>query len=256
MAGSNHQLLHRQHFVAQFDRTHHAMCMANTGHGLAQAEFATPRRPQARGQLLAKSVAITHFFIRGMDGANEGRLRQGRVEAGAVCVRQHLLLLGGSKVLARMVEAAGLAEGDQLAIAPPVETLQAIFFTPGLQGGLAQQRQAQQVACIGAVDRGAASSEESGHPAPLRRVEARAQFQWRVTAQHPAYGLQRHTGVGQRRHVAIGQLATVGEAGFTAQRVASLYQGHIEAVAHQRISRCQTNDAATDDACMLSHVSP
>ncbi len=92
------------------------------------------------------------------------------------------------------------------------------------------------MAGVGAVDRGAASPKECCHPAPLRTIKARAQSQRRFTAQHPANGLQWHAGVGQGRHVAIGQLAAVGEAGFTAQRIASLDQRHIKAVAYQCVS--------------------
>ena len=86
MAGCNDQLLHRQHFVVQFNCIHYAMRMANCGHRLAQAEFAASRRLQGRRQLLAKAVAVADFFIRGIDGADKGRLCQCRVQTGAVGV--------------------------------------------------------------------------------------------------------------------------------------------------------------------------
>jgi hypothetical protein len=43
---------------------------------------------------------------------------------------QHLLLLRIGQALARMLEAGGIAEGHQFAVAPPVETGQPVILAP------------------------------------------------------------------------------------------------------------------------------
>ncbi|MOA26085.1 hypothetical protein D3C78_1468540 [compost metagenome] len=124
MAGSDHQLIHRQHLAAQFDGGHRAIGMANPGHGLPQSKLAATGSLQACRQLQAKAMAIADFFIRGVNRSHKRRIGQGGVKARALGLRQHLLLLRIGKAAAGMVEACGLAKGHQFAVAPPVETAQ------------------------------------------------------------------------------------------------------------------------------------
>ena len=201
-------------------------------------------------------MTVADFFIRRVDRAYKRRIGQCRFQLRTFGGGQHLLLLRIGQALARMVEAGGIAEGHQFAVAPPVETDEPVILAPAFQRALAEQRQTQQMRRVFPVDRGAAGGEKRRHPAPLRRVQTRAQLERRVAAQHPADRLQRHAGISQRRHIAVGQLAAVGEAGFAAQRLPRLDHCHFETVAHQRPGRCQPDHAAADDAHTLSHVRP
>ncbi|MNG99121.1 hypothetical protein D3C79_582850 [compost metagenome] len=167
---------------------------------------------------------------------------------------QYLLTMRVEQMQAGMLEACAVAKGHQLAVAPPGKAVQAIFLAPLRQGALAVQRQAQQVCGIGAIDRTAAGGHERAHPAPLRQVQAGAQFQRRFAAQQPAQRLQRHPGIGQRRDIAIGQLPAIGKAGAARKAVPRLDQVDGKAFAHQGIRRCQTNNAAADDRYPLCHV--
>ncbi len=230
--------------------------MADGPDRLAEKNFATPGSPQPRRQLLAERMAVGHFFIRGIDATDEGRAPQSRLQHGTFGGGQHLLLAAVRQVVPGMLEALALAKGHQLAVAPPVEALQAILFAPALQGALAEQGQAQQVRAIALVHRVPAGTEKPRQPAPLRRVQARAQLERRVALEHPAQGLPGHAGIGQRRHIAIGQLPAVGEAGLAAQGLLGLHQGHLEALADQGVGTGQADDAATDDANLLTHDCP
>lgn len=86
---------------------------------------------------------LGYSFIRRIDPPHKATAGERRFQMRAIVGRKHLLLQDIGDLAAGMFKRLGAAESHQLAVAPPVETVQVIVFTPLLQRGLAQRRQAQ-----------------------------------------------------------------------------------------------------------------
>lgn len=239
--------------AADLDATHRRAALDDLRHPAAMQLPAMSGSLQALGKLHAEGMAVGDLLVRRVDAADEGRGGQGRLQREALGGGQDELRRRIGQTLAGPRKAGRLAKRHQLAVAPPVEAIEAILLAPGLQGALAEQCQAQQVRGIAAVQRAAAGREEAQQPAPLRRIKARPQAQRRIVAQQPAERLGRHAAVGQWRHVAIGQLPAIGVAGFQPAPLARFHQGHVESFANQGVGRGQADHAGADDANPLSH---
>ncbi|MCY1173745.1 hypothetical protein D9M73_139200 [compost metagenome] len=255
MPGTQHQLLHVQLQIAQLQCHDLALALNQLRHWPAKQETALARRAQQRLQPQAKHVAIANLFARREHAPHKRCAIQGRLQPAQLGSRQHLLTGRVRQLFPALGKGPFTAKSHQLAIAPPGEIPQVLVFAPLRQNGLAVQRQLKQVPGITAIDATPASQGECQQPAPLGRVHAQAQAQWRLALQQPAQRLPRHPGISQRRHIAIGQLPAIGKAGGRRQAVAGLDQINRPPFPNQRVGRRQAHHSATDHRYPLLHRS-